>query len=63
MTRKPPPPRPQVRTAVCRSCGDLIETTEPDRDHCYCCTKRTHPVVPPQSNDDPDAFRKKQPDE
>lgn len=60
MTKKPPPPRPQVRTAVCRSCGDLIETTEPDRDHCYCCRKRAHPVVPPQSNDDPDAFGRKE---
>ena len=62
MTRKPPPPRPQVTIAVCRSCGDIIETTETDRDHCYCCRKRATPVVPPQANDDPDAFGKKEPE-
>lgn len=50
---------PKVRVAVCRECGDLIETTEEDRDRCYCCRKRPTPVVPPQNNNDPDAFGRK----
>lgn len=62
MKRKPPPPKPSAIIAVCRVCGDLIETNETDRDRCYCCRKRAMPVVPPQAKDDPDAFGRKEPE-
>lgn len=64
MKRKRPPKKdPTIWVAVCRICGDLVfDPSLQHQDRCVCCRPKSFHSTPPQSQDDPDAFGRKEPE-
>ena len=63
MKRKRPPKTedPTIWVAVCRICGDLVfDPSLEQQDRCWVCRPKTSHSTPPQAQDDPDAFGRKE---